>query len=316
MANTRGDELPQSVRYVKNGAGGKWWQVAKANGQVHAGWHRIPHRLLLKPDFAVIERIALEGAKHPGAAKRDIRALRHLLDAPNRHLWATFEEGCMWRCTVRDGANINPHGQDQNNSGFWLVCDRPWSNHSIHGKLLAIGDLPGGVTRVAGFRATVAVPTGSAEILRIIQDEKHPDAMGAASARARYQQAVEKMVKCLSPKDFEQLIDLILYRTGWVRISTLGKTLEGIDLEAVNLTADEIAFVQVKSTATQHDLSDYVIRFDSRRERYARMIFAVHTPDAKLTTPANPLVQVWTGDRLAQFVVRLGLGEWVESQIA
>ena len=28
--------LPNSVRYVKNGPGGRWWATAKAEGQIHA----------------------------------------------------------------------------------------------------------------------------------------------------------------------------------------------------------------------------------------------------------------------------------------
>jgi hypothetical protein len=107
-----------------------------------------------------------------------------------------------------------------------------------------------------------------------------------------------------------------LTRTGWARISTLGKTREGIDIEAENLTAGEIAFVQVKSSANQAVLNDYVGRFAKRRDLYARMIFAVHSPIGKLTQPGDPAVQLWTGHRVAELVVRLGLGEWVESRLA
>jgi len=96
----------------------------------------------------------------------------------------------------------------------------------------------------------------------------------------------------------------------------LGKTREGIDVEVENLTAGEIAFVQVKSSATQDVLNDYVERFRKRREFYARMIFAVHSPSGKLTPPADLPVVLWTGDRVAELVVRLGLGEWVESRLA
>ncbi|MGA7875877.1 MAG: restriction endonuclease [Desulfoferrobacter sp.] len=103
------------------------------------------------------------------------------------------------------------------------------------------------------------------------------------------------MVKRLSPKDFEQLIDHILTRTGWARISTLGKTREGIDIEAENLAVGEIAFVQVKGSANQQVLNDYIERFRQRREIYARMIFAVHSPTGKLTVPTDHAVQVWTG---------------------
>ena len=200
---------------------------------------------------------------------------------------------------------------------FWLVCERPWSNSSIKGPLLSIPDLPGTVTTTAGFKGTVCTPKDWQAILRIVQDEKDPDAAKAADARRDYERAVHKIVKRLSPKDFEQLIDLILARTGWVRISTLGKTREGIDVEAENLAAGEIAFVQVKSSATQEVLNDYVERFNKRRDFYARMVFAVHSPSGKLRSPADlPAVQLWTGDRVAQLVVRLGLGEWVESRLA
>ena len=124
------------------------------------------------------------------------------------------------------------------------------------------------------------------------------------------------MVKRLSPSDFEQLIDHILARTGWTRISTLGKTREGIDVEVENLAVGEIAFVQVKGFANQQVLDDYIERFMHRREFYARMIFAVHSPTGKLTLPPDHAVQVWTGDHLAHLVVRLGLGEWVETRLA
>jgi len=130
-------------------------------------------------------------------------------------------------------------------------------------------------------------------------------------------QGLLKTIQRLSPKDFELLIDLILARTGWARISTLGKTREGIDIEAENMTADEIAFVQVKSSATQKVLNDYVERFKERSDFYKRMIFAVHSPSSDLTPPVDlPSVQLWTADRVAELVVRLGLGEWVERRIA
>ena len=75
--------------------------------------------------------------------------------------------------------------------------------------------------------------------------------------------------------------------------------------------------MQVKSSATQDVLNDYVERFKKRSDFYKRMIFAVHSPNGELTPPVDlPSVQLWTGDRVAELVVRLGLGEWVEKRIA
>jgi hypothetical protein len=310
------DKLPTSVRYVKNGRSGQWWRAAKANGQVHLGWNTVPGELLVNPDFPEIERILRKVNGPRQGVTQDFNALRDLLDGPSQHVWMTFEDGCMWWCTVLDGATVNPGGESHEKGNFWLACKRLWSNRSIKGKLLAISDLPGTVTTTGGFKGTVCNPRDWQAVLRIIQDDKDPEAAAAASARGDYERAVDRIVKRLSPKDFEQLIDLILARTGWVRISTLGKTREGIDVEVENLTAREIAFVQVKSSATQDVLDDYVERFKKRRDFYARMIFAVHSPSGKLTPPADLPIALWTGDRVAELVVRLGLGEWVESRLA
>lgn len=271
---------------------------------------------MLKADFPTIEQmLKAQYGSRPGATQ-DFNALRDLLDAPSQHLWMTFEDGFLWWCTVHDGITVNPNGETTKQGHFWLKCDRPWSKTSVQGKPLAISDLPGVVTATAGFRATVCTPRGWHSILRLIKDETDPDAMKAAEKRREYELAVNNVVKRLSPKDFEHLIDLILARTGWDRISNLGKTQEGIDVEAENPTAGEIAFVQIKSSANQNVLDDYVERFGKRRDRYARMIFAVHSPSGKLTPPCGIPVQVWTGDRISELVVRLGLGKWVESRLA
>src|SRR5258708_3593570 len=114
---------------------------------------------------------------------------------------------------------------------------------------------------------------------------------------------------------FEVLVDLILSRTGWARLARLGGVTEGIDIEVENVASDEIAFVQVKSTATQAVLDDYLSRFNARRERYNRMIFAVHTPKGALTLPSGQPISIWTGQDIAHRVVKLGLGDWVATRL-
>jgi hypothetical protein len=228
-------ELPNSVRYVKNGKQGQWWGAARANRQVHLGWKPVPKELLLKPDFPRIKQVL----KSP---VQDFNALQTLLDSPSKHVWITFEEGSMWWCTVLDGANVNPDGESDSKGNFWLVCDRPWTNRSLTGELLSRADLPGIVTTVAGFKGTVCTPKARPQILRVIKGQKDPDVVKAAAARKKYKRAVEKLVTRLTWQDFEQLIDLILNRTGWARISTLGGPLQGIDLEVENRATDENRF--------------------------------------------------------------------------
>jgi hypothetical protein len=310
------EELPVSVRYVKNGAKGLWWAAAKKRGQVHLGWKDVPAALLRKPDYGQIEGIIRTVFGEKRGATQDFNALCDALKCPSQYIWMTFEDGFMWWCTVRDGAIPNPAQESRSEGHFWLECDRPWSNCSLNGRLLTFAELPGTVTKTAGFKATVCEPDAWQTALRIIRDEKDPDAEIASDARAKYEQAVSQMVKRLSPKDFEQVVDLILARSGWVRISTLGGPREGVEADVENPAAAEVAFVQVKSSAGQDVLDDYIRRFQKRRDRYARMIFAVHTPHGRLEVPRNHTsIQIWDGGKIANLIVRLGLGEWVESRL-
>ncbi|SDR49869.1 hypothetical protein SAMN05519103_04009 [Rhizobiales bacterium GAS113] len=307
------EALPGSVRYVKNGLGSQWWKAAKAHGQIHLGWPTVSHTLLRKPDWPAIEtQTRKEFGSKGGAATRDLKALRTLLDHPSRHLWVTFEDGCMWWCTVHDGIETPSDGDTSDRGHFWLTCAKPWSDESLGGRHLAMANLPGVITSTAGYRATVCEPNGWKEILRIIRDM---DAVEAAKARRVYEGAIAKLVSRLRDKDFELLVDLILSRTGWARLAKLGGVTEGTDIEVENAATEEIAFVQIKSQATQSILNDYVSRFEAQRKRYNRMIFAVHKSVGTLTPPVEEPVQVWTGERIAQLVIRQGLGEWVAKRV-
>ena len=308
-------ELPASVRYVKNGAGGRWWSDAKSQSRLHAGWSQIPDEALLENDIAAIATILSEQYGTKPGATQDLNALRTLLEGPSQHLWVTFEDGFMWWATVRNSITVSPSNETAQHGHFWLDLDRPWDNRSLAGRYLAMSELPGIVTTTAGFKGTICEPKGWREILRLIHDEEDADTAAAMSARLAYQAAIGKLVARLRPKDFEVLVDLILSRSGWTRIARIGGATEGIDVEVENPAIDEIAFVQVKGEAGQATLDDYVARFQARRERYHRMIFAVHTPKGAITAPDGDPVQVWDGAKVSELVVRLGLGDWLAKRV-
>lgn len=72
------EALPDSVRYVKNGAGGQWWEAAKDNGQIHAGWRNIPDALLRTADMGQIERLIRAAFGN----KRRYAGLQGIADSP------------------------------------------------------------------------------------------------------------------------------------------------------------------------------------------------------------------------------------------
>jgi hypothetical protein len=82
--------FPNSVRYIKNGEGGKWWKAAKANEQVHLGWRDIPDALLRAADMALIESMIRTAFGSKRGATQDFNALQTLLDHPSQHVWITF----------------------------------------------------------------------------------------------------------------------------------------------------------------------------------------------------------------------------------
>lgn len=307
-------EIPASVRYVKNGPGGSWWPDAKSRSRLHAGWSHVPHNLIQSIDATAITALVRRHYGSKPGATQDANALLTLLEEPSKHIWVTFEDGFLWWSTVRDPVTLN----DDDSPGrghFWLELDRPWQNQSLAGRYLAASELPGIVTSTAGFKGTVCEPKGWREILRLIRDEDDPDAAAAKEARLAYQGAIAALVARLGPKDFEVLVDLILARSGWTRLAKIGGATEGVDVEVENPAIDEIAFVQVKAAADQRVLDDYIQRFRQRRARYARMVFAVHSPRGVLKSPPGEPIQVWDDAKVSELVVRLGLGDWVTKRI-
>ena len=136
----------------------------------------------------------------------------------------------------------------------------------------------------------------------------------AKDTRESFTRAVETLVQRLHANDFELLVDLILQRTGWARIARLGGATEGIDVEAENVAIGEIAFVQIKSRASRAILDNYISRFQARRQRYPRMIFAVHSPEFPIDVVVDD-VHVWGGRRVAELIVTLGLSDWLSRRV-
>jgi hypothetical protein len=312
------DALPNSVRYVKNGPGGRWWPTARDNGEVHAGWQEIPAAALRTGPAAAKarrERWSTDQGRRQGEVTRDLNALTTLLDQPSQHVWVTFEQGRLWWCTVFDEIKADDT-VEPGRGHFWLTCRTPWTDRSLDGRRhLLRGDLPGSVTSVAGYRTTICRPEASDQILRVIRNEQDPKALASQQAREGYRQAIADLLGQLRERDFELLVDLILARDGWARLGALAGSMSDIDTEVENRSSNEIAFVQVKSQADQSILNDYVDRFAEQRDRYARMIFAVHTPKGCLAAPKGLPIQVWDRPRLADLVVRMGLGEWIERRV-
>jgi hypothetical protein len=317
MSDLEVSSLPLTVRYIKNGEGGCWWPSAKKDDQLHLGWKHIPSEVLKSRQLDIIEPMVRNQFENQGAATRDLNQLLTAIISPSQHIWTTIENGYLWWCTVNDEITMNPTGETNLKGHFWLSCASSWRNTAINNKLLATSDLPGGLTMTAAFQSTICKPREAAAMRRIIVGELDKEALEAAETRAAYERSLEKLIRRLSAKDFELLIDLLLARTGWVRTTAVGGAKEGVDIEAENITADELAFVQVKSSADQATLLEYIAKYEKRKENYDRMIMAIHSPIGTVKVPELATgVQLWTCEVIAKLSVKLGLGAWIETRLA
>src|SRR5439155_23968898 len=113
--------------------------------------------------------------------------------------------------------------------------------------------------------------------------------------------------------DFEIMVELIFTRGGWQRQSALGDGEVDIDLLLDNPTTQETAWVQVKSSASQPVLDDYLDRF--RRDGSCdRFYFVCHSPKGALTLPADRSLHLWAVGTLARHALSAGLLDWLSDR--
>lgn len=103
--------------------------------------------------------------------------------------------------------------------------------------------------------------------------------------------------------------DLIFARSGWQRSTKVGEHLTDVDLVMEQPTTNETAFVQVKSTANQAVLDDYLARFHS--SGFNRFFFICHSAKGRLALPEQPNLHLFEGHRLADAAVKNGLFDWL-----
>jgi hypothetical protein len=86
-------------------------------------------------------------------------------------------------------------------------------------------------------------------------------------------------------------------------------------MELEQPTTSERGAVQVKSSANQKVLDDYIALIDEA-ERFDRFFFVCHSPKGELVAPAGRSdIHVWTGRELAATILRMGLQDWLFERV-
>ncbi len=296
----------EDARYIKLGRKGCWESLCLDDGTLRLGYFDVPHGLAASGDMEGLHQHFVDLGHKPPTATRHAKQVRSFYSAGPETVLITFSAGYMW-WAIADGPVELLGGtvEEMEERGSRLRRTRDgWHNSSVGGTPLRIPELNGALTQTAAYRMTICTVDQLDYLIRKINDQDLPEVAAARSARATLLRSITDLMRLLTWRDYELLIELVFSQSGWRRISASGGTQKTIDIELVLPTTGDVAFVQVKSKTDQAQLDDYIERFAERDD--ARMFYVYHTSKSALACPDDRVVLVGP-ERLAEMVMDAGL---------
>lgn len=300
---------PSAVRYIKLGKGGAWSADAIAGGIIPFGFRKISHAPCVAGDWETVAKELQTAGRTTSGVTQGLRELRDFYELDGDCLWVTFADGHLYWAFAEPAVLPNADDGTDGPRRFRRTVDG-WHRHSLMGDPLAVRSLSSALTRVAGYRMTICTIEREDYLLRRIRGEEEPLVIEMRALRSQLESAAARMIAGLDWRDFEIMVELIFTRGGWQRQSALGTGEVDIDLLLDNPTTNETAWVQVKSSAIQATLDDYLERF--RRDGSAqRFYFICHSPKGNLSLPPSSHLHLWAGVELARSALTAGLLDWL-----
>ena len=295
------------VRYIKLGAGNAW-EGAIDRGELQFSESPVSRELADAQDFDGMRAHLIGLGYSAGKASALTREIREFFTLGPDCLWITFARGHLWWAFVEPqvhwlGGDGSSHGQRMRK-----VIGH-WSKSDLQGHPLVITTLSTRLTRVRGYRQTICGVSAEGYLLDRINGRENPIVKQGEKARADLLVVAGEAIAHLDWADFETMVDLIFARSGYQRVSTLGGVQADVDLILEHPATAERSFVQVKSSADQSVLDDYLARFEA--SSLNRMFFVCHSPTGPLRAERRGDVHVWTGVKLAERAVDSGLFGWL-----
>lgn len=298
--------------YIKLGRGGEWEADSIATDKLRLGWKQQSVEDINAGHWELIEKQlrAKDQGKRVAATTSDFNALKILAASDGADVWITFHKAKLW------WTHLAPGSIEQDGISKFRRTATPWCDHAADGRLLVNNALPGKISQIQGFRATVC-RVGCGELLRrTLNGVRSPLAAAIQKQRATLSQHLATAIKELHWKDFETLVDLIFRAAGWIRVSVLGQHAKAYDLELQEPIIGDRYVVQVKSRASLADLQATITQFSP--ETFRRIFFVVHSPDDALAgvTYIPDHVEIVSPQRLGELAMDAGLVGWLEDKVS
>ncbi len=302
--------------YIKLGESGKWADSSIKENKARIGWPEqkrsdINARKWGKIQKQIQNEKVRNGVLNRGSATTDCNALKLFTESTDRDVWITFHQSHLWWCQPAKGE------VEQDSDSKYRKVKTAWSNVDVTGNELLIERLPGVIYQLQRFQGTICRVKEVIVLRRLINHEFSPEHDAVATSKKCLISDIERGLKGLTPKEFELLVDLVFTRSGWRRISVVGKSKEYSDFDLEDPITHDMYSVQVKSKANEKDFKIYRDAFRGRS--YRRLFFVVHTPQGKLgnvkIADNQDDVKLMLGGDIAEKVVDLGLVDWLKDRI-
>ena len=298
---------PSQIRFIKLGKGGMWEKdcIEGSSPSVRFGFDNPHHEDCLRGDWEKLEQYWRQH-KRPAEVTKIVSQTKDFYMLGADALWITFYNRKLYWCFADTTVNeLEPHG-----SRLRMAIDK-WRCTDTTGSTLFVDSLSGRLTKIQGFRGTICNVHEREYLLARLNGASQKDVQDAAANLESLKVSIAPLIQRLHWKDFELLVDLILTRAGWQRLSPLGKTEKSIDLEMHLPVTGRRAFVQVKSSATLQELKDYTVKYRAM-DQYEEMLFVVHTADPSLREHAKEEEVTFLGlEEVASLAVDSGLTQWL-----
>lgn len=315
---------PKAVRFIKLGRGGRWQSDCRAKGILRFGWCTSESEVIARCRGGEWGELAADWRKRgrsKGTATAIANATRTYWDDNGETLWITFigEDLCWGFLEPGEPVPEPLVTDDPMDYSSYRIVRGGWNSFDANGVRLGKYNLPGYVTKVTGYRATVCAVEGGDRLVDRINGVNPSDVAVVVDAQSKLIAGLVPVVQRLHWRTFEVLVEMIFSRAGWRRIGHIGKAQADKDLDLEMPLTHERAVVQVKAETGQEDLEDYIER-KKGMQAYDRLFFVYHTSKAPLSVPSpgegeSEDVIVMDGKAVAERVVESGLVDWVLSQV-
>jgi hypothetical protein len=303
---------PTAVRYVKLGPGGAWAARGFAEGIIPLGFGEVEHGPCAEGAWEQVRADLRAAGTKASTASHWTRELRDFYEQDERCLWVTLADGHLhWAFAEPEVLPLEDDGREGPRRYRRTIGG--WHRHDLTGAPLTTRSLSSALLRTASYQMTICAVAREDYLKRRIRGEMDPLHAEAAALKPKLVDLADRMIRQLDWRDFEVLTDLVFARGGWQRSSALGTGEVDVDLMLSSPSTGETAWVQIKSSASEAVLDDYLARFE-RDGSCQRFFFVCHSPTRELSLPDRPALHLWTGANFAEAVLAAGLFDWLVEQ--